>query len=235
MVTELCGQIGLLGHGLGGDDMANLLFIVVMAVLWLVAGLVKAMAKKKSQQEPPELDGLGGQRRPQGETWQQRLARRAEELQRRLEQEAGMRESSQSPPPARKTPARPTQAPGGKIVVRPGRGGESVIVYEPPPPQAQPPVLEESELARQRQMQEALAAARETTFGPEPEPATAGLSQPRSPGEAQKKDPHESPGPESGPIIDYSDPEALRKAIVTYEVLGKPLALREGADQPWDS
>ena len=37
----------------------------------------------------------------------------------------------------------------------------------------------------------------------------------------------ESMGPESSPLIDYGDPDALRKAILQYEILGKPLALRD--------
>jgi hypothetical protein len=28
-------------------------------------------------------------------------------------------------------------------------------------------------------------------------------------------------------LIDYSDPDAVRRAIVQYEILGKPLALRD--------
>ncbi len=36
-------------------------------------------------------------------------------------------------------------------------------------------------------------------------------------------------------VIDYSDPEALTKAILQYEILGKPMALRETVDQAWDS
>ena len=42
---------------------------------------------------------------------------------------------------------------------------------------------------------------------------------------------HDPGGYEPGVIIDYSDPEALRKAILHYEILGKPLALRDTSDE----
>ena len=32
-------------------------------------------------------------------------------------------------------------------------------------------------------------------------------------------------------IIDYSDPDALKKAILHYEILGKPLAVRDESEQ----
>jgi hypothetical protein len=32
-------------------------------------------------------------------------------------------------------------------------------------------------------------------------------------------------------VIDYSDPDALKKAILHYEILGKPLALRDESAQ----
>ncbi len=237
-----------LGQGLGAEDWVNLLFIVVMAVLWLVAGLVKAMGKKRSQQEPPELDGLGGQRPQAGESWQQRLARRAEELQRRLEEEAGLRESRRSQPPTRKAPAQPAQAPGGKIVVRPGQRGEPVMVYERPAPQA--PMQREHHAASQREAQEAVASAGQDIVAPKLEsvvqevsepvpggmtPLTGELPQPLSAGGVQPKTAGKSPAPTREVILDYSDPEVLTKAILQYEILGKPLSLREMADQLWDS
>jgi len=231
VLTELCEQIGWLARGLGAEDWLNLLFIVVMAVLWLVAGLVKAMGKKRSQQAPPELDGLGGQRRPPGESWQQRLARRAEELQRRLEKEAGLRESHQPQPPARKTPTRPAEASGGKITVRPGQRGEPVLVYERP--QTQSPMSQEPQVAREVQ-----GTVAPEVSEPMPGSLTPLMAEPLRPLKTdgvQTNIPRESPGSESGAIIDYSDPEALRKAILSYEILGKPLVLRETFNQTWDS
>ena len=79
----------------------------------------------------------------------------------------------------------------------------------------------------QRQMQEAVAAAGESPVAPEFEPVSQ-----KAP---ETKTPRESPDSESGAIIDYSDPEALTKAILHYEILGKPLALRETLNQTWVS
>ncbi len=247
MLMGFDGQIGLLGRGLGSEDWANLLFVVVMAVLWLVAGLAKTMSKKKSQQASPELDGLGGQRPQAGESWQQRLARRAEELQRRLEEEAGLRESRKSQPPARKAPVRPAQAPGGTIVIRPGQRGEPVMVYERPAPQA--PTQREHHAASQRKVQEAVASAGQDIVAPKLEPAAQEVSEPGlgnlttltaeppQPVRAgvQPKTADKPSASTRGVILDYSDPEALTTAILQYEIFGKPLALRETADQLWDS
>ena len=54
----------------GAEDWTNLLFIVVMAILWLVAGLIKAISKKRPQQEQSEPKGSPGQRPQPGESWQ---------------------------------------------------------------------------------------------------------------------------------------------------------------------
>jgi hypothetical protein len=31
-------------------------------------------------------------------------------------------------------------------------------------------------------------------------------------------------------VVDYGDPDALKKAILQYEILGKPLALRDPSE-----
>jgi hypothetical protein len=39
----------------------------------------------------------------------------------------------------------------------------------------------------------------------------------------------------SPPIIDYTDPDALEKAILQYEILGKPMALRNPFERTFAS
>jgi len=48
-----------------------------------------------------------------------------------------------------------------------------------------------------------------------------------NPDEVQLNAQRESGGFEPAVIIDYDDPDALKKAILHYEILGKPLALRD--------
>jgi hypothetical protein len=42
----------------------------------------------------------------------------------------------------------------------------------------------------------------------------------------------QSAGFQPAAVIDYSDPDALKKAILHYEILGKPIALRDASDEP---
>ncbi len=146
-------QFGLLAQeGLG--DWANILFVAVLAILWLLGALVKAIGKKGSPREQAGQKDVPKERRKPGESWQERLMRKAEEMQRRIEEEAGLREPDEPPRPA----ARPSpQAPAGKITVRSGPKGESVMVYEPA--ESQPSAERQHQAARQREAQEAVAAA----------------------------------------------------------------------------
>lgn len=229
-------QFGLLAQeGLG--DWANILFILAMAILWLLAGLVKTIGKKGPAQRSPESEGSPGRQGRQAESWQQRLARRAQELQRRLEQEAGMREPGKSEPPA----PRPASAPGGKITVRTDARGESIMVYERPQPQ--PPAQREPPAKRRRQViltggQPSVTPAFEPIRRETPQlaaesllPMMAESPQPPESPETRLAAPHKSTGFEPEAIIDYTDPDALKKAILHYEILGRPIALRDTPDQ----
>jgi hypothetical protein len=245
-MNDILAQLGWLAQRSDFEGWANILFVVVMAILWLVGALVKTMSKKGPQ---PQQEGAAKEQRRPGESWHQRLARKAQEMQRRIEEEAGLREPDERPRPVRKTPARPPQPPAGKIRVRSGRGGESVIVYEGPQP---PSSMErEHQAARQRQAQEAIttagqfatkdASAIEARIEPKPpemEPViwgmpgvTAEQPMPLEPGKGQLSALGEPATFEPAAIIDCSDPDTMKKAILHYEILGKPLALRDPAGQ----
>jgi hypothetical protein len=237
-MNDAMAQLGLLAQGSDFEGWANILFVVVMAILWLLGALVKTISKKGPSPKP---EGSPSPRRPQ-ESWQELLRRKAEELQRRVEEEAGLRER---PRPAGETPARTPQPPAGRVRVRTGRQGESVVVYERPQP---PPTMQrEHQAARQRDAQKAVATAgqyatketapREARV-PEFEPMIGGTTgvmaerpMPLEPGKVQSSVPREAAGFEPGTILDYSDPDVLKKAILHCEILGKPLALRDPAEQ----
>jgi hypothetical protein len=222
-------QFGLLAQeGLG--DWANILFVAVLAILWLLGALVKAIGKKGSPREQAGQKDVPKERRKPGESWQERLVRKAQEMQRRLEEEAGLREPDEPPRPARPA-ARPSspQAPAGKITVRSGPKGESVMVYEPP--QSQPSAERQHQAARQRAAQEAVAAtgqygARQASpvetpiriSVPKREPVMDELSgsvaEPPNPLEADEASHTPTGEPadfEVEAVIDYSDPDALRR------------------------
>jgi hypothetical protein len=228
-----------------GDDWVNLLILVVVGVFWLIGAIAKALSRKG----PVQQGKAKAEQRPR-ETWQERLAHKVEEIQRAAEtrfdeagrriEEAGSRRQGRQAPPVRE--------PGGKIAVRTGPRGESILVYEPGRPQGPSP--EEQEAARRQQARQALAAARRAARVTPPvepkieaaatalKPMTAELasapvepSQSSEPDATQPQSSRKAAGLEPGAIIDYSDPDALRKAILHYEILGKPLALRKPAEQ----
>jgi len=242
-LSEFLAQLGPLARGSDFDGWANILFLAIVAVFWLVGGLIKAMGGKKQQRTPPAPADAAQDRRRPGETWQERLMRKAEEWQRRLEEEAAGQEAPERRQPTREPATRPSPAPEGNVTVRRGRRGESILVYERPKPE--PPTQREQQAAQQRAARRAVAAAGQHTTLPKPElvrrerfePMVSGLSpvmaeptETLDPGRVQLKAQRESAGFEPDALIDYSDPDALKKAILHYEILGKPLALREASD-----
>jgi hypothetical protein len=235
-------QFGLLAQG-SFDDWANILFVAVLAILWLLGALVKTIGKKGSPRGQPQQEGSPKERRRPGESWQERLARKAEEMQRRIEEEAGLREPGEPPQSVRQDTRRSPQAPGGKITVRSDSKGESVLVYEPPQPQVS--AQREPQVGRQSAAQKTVPAARqhkapklELTRQEGFEPMISGLppmmaepTETLEPDKVQLKTQREIAGFEPTTLIDYSDSDALKKAILHYEILGKPLALRDESER----
>ncbi len=213
------------------DSIVNFLILVIMAALWLFATLIKAAGKRK----PPQ-GGPAGQQR---ESWQQRLARKAEELQRAMEghTDEGTERMRERLEERARQRARAQESASGKITVRTGRGGESVMVYEKAEPQ--PGISREQHAARQQEAKEAVAAAgRKAVLAPiasaAPETTSVALGpaqeiQPREVTIGARQEPAAGYDPAS--IIDVADPDALRKAILHYEILGKPIGLRDPSEQ----
>jgi hypothetical protein len=229
-LTDTIAQFGILGQGSGFEGWSDLLVVVVLAVLWLAGGLVKTLSKKRSGPEGPARQPA----RPAG-TWQERLVRKAQEIQRAaeaksremargLEEQAGLREQGGQPRPGREPASGRAQPPAGRITIRQGPRGESVMVYErsePQPPvqmpQAarEPPVRRAGPVARPSKARGSLpAVAKVVVAGPTFKPTAGRL-------------PAEPAGFDVASLIDPSDPDALRKAILHYEILGKPLGMRD--------
>ncbi|MEN6335793.1 MAG: hypothetical protein ABFE01_16190 [Phycisphaerales bacterium] len=223
MLIEWAGQFDMLAQGHGLDQWGDIIILLVMAALWLAGVLAKVLTGKKraGQQQP-------GQNRPtapvaaQRESWQQRLVRKAREFQeaaeaerRKMEQETRARTSPARPRPAA---ARSPSLPAGEVAVRTDRKGDSVMVYQPSA------INKEQEIARQREARDAILAASQRS-----------LTEPSVPLETLRPSADSvAPPSDLQPllVIDYSDPDALKKAVLHYEILGKPLALR---DPPGDS
>ncbi len=218
-MSDFVTQFGLLAQQPDLENWANLLVVAVMAVLWLAGGLLKAMSKKKSAQQA-EQGGAARQGQPPRESWQQRLARKAEELQRAIEQ-GGL--------PPSESADRPPQPPRGKIVVRQGPQGESVMVYERV--ESQPAAQRQSQTARPRPAERAAvkkpraASLSGETLASTLGPTTESVVPPDAPDQKAEAAPESTDL--SPAVLDYSDPDAIRKAILHYEILGTPLAMRE--------
>ena len=213
----------------------NILFIVVVAVFWAVGGLLKAAgAKSKDRRQGAAESSRPSPTASKRESWLQQLAKKAEEIQRAMEPQSSPR-TRRPGQRDQQRPARPGKPPQGRIAVRPGRGGESVLVYEGQG--RQPPAEQKPQRVRQRPTHPAAVRARPAEE-PQPSraPTTAALGHvPAMTAPSEKP----SPAPEQGrrrayvssPFADFSDADALKRAIVHYEILGKPLALRDSLER----
>ncbi len=209
------------------SEWAYILFLVVVAVFSAVGGLIKNAEAKKRQRA-----GRGASQQPsigqQRETWQQRLARKAEEMQRAIEAKYGQtpQERSARPPSGRGQPRQ------GKLAIQTGRSGKPIMVFE----EAASESMARPQAATERQTREAIATAKRRAakrrLTAESKPgshvAARAIDGQRPLSISATVEP--PPGPTSygaASIIDYDDPDSLRKAILHYEILGKPLAWRD--------
>jgi hypothetical protein len=165
------------------EKWSNILLVVVLAVFWAVAGLIKA---KKTQQQ--------GEEEQLGRTPGHKLAPALGDLRKKLLQQSARPRLAGPVPGARHRPQarqRLLTAVGTQPAAGSGLGAE---------PQAPPePVNKPIEKLHDYR-----------------------------PSAAEKP-----PGPEFSPAFlpAYDDPEQLRRAILHYEILGKPLALRDPGGQ----
>jgi hypothetical protein len=218
------------------EEWMNILFIVAVAVFWAVGGLLKAASARRTASQgrrPGRQEQTDDRKR---ESWQQRLTRKAEEIQRaaqehvrKMEEQAGGARSSERPG----EPRRPDR---GRVTVRTRPGGEPVLVYERQGP-AETPQQRQQRAARlyhQRQEEAARLRQRRLEAAAERLRAKAPPTQPE-PDSATAVPTATTESPETAraasALIDYSDADALRQAILHYEILGKPLSLRDPSEQ----
>lgn len=206
-MTEYILQLGLLAQDDAGRWM-NILFIVVVAVFWAIGGLVK-VASNKSHKQGASRPSDGWKR----ETWLQQLTKKAQDIQRAMGREG----SKEQPHPSYHPQEHPIEA------SRPPEGRVAALVHERQEPQRPAERLQQPARAQ---------AGPKAAFQAERQIAAESLNVPmasqqpmRTPLRAATTTApadHASP-----PIIDYMDRDALEKAILQYEILGKPTALRD--------
>ena len=193
------------------DSYMNILFVVVLAVFWLIGGIIKAKANKS---------GAGGddnipRKPPRKPPVHSREAR--EQMLKRLERPADSAQGQrQQPRPATQKPRMKfadLQAAVRKFAVEAEKAFDSGTKEPVPKPR---PTLTEPQI----EVEKPKVAKPLTT-------TVEGLQEKRASEPSQI--------PESEYLLelltDYADPDELRRAILHYEILGKPLSLRDPSDR----
>jgi hypothetical protein len=204
IMSELLAHIIPLARKDDVDSWMNILFVVVLAVFWIVGGIIKAKKNKPKAQDDEQLPLKPAHRPP---------ARSKSLLEQFLEQARGPVK------PAQRRPSRPgVQQPTSKLAALRSVAQKYAAEVEqaarlqttkptpepelsPPEPHIQPDIRELPEFT---------------------DKAVKKLQAKRVPIPAEIADSRHL----SEILSDYSDPDELRRAILHYEILGKPLSLR---------
>lgn len=199
-----------------GPDWENILFIVFLAIFWAIGGILKA--KKSAQekkaggqplgQKPGIKPNIGKKEAPKGPFQQIRAAVVAElEKQRELQKQAqqAKRKMVRPKPAARSIAARPAMQ---RVATKTGRA-TGIPTLES---------MEETRLPSSiAKVEPKLEKMPEYTSKTVKSVGTKGTG-------ASAKVPQKKQLSEI--LMDYSDPDELRRAILHYEILSRPLSLR---------
>ena len=207
-MDDLLLQIILARRNDDTEGWMSILVFVVLAVFWVIGGIVKAKANKAGGGDE-QLPGKPV-RRPPAHSRQAR-EQMLRQLQRPVDSAQGQR---QQPRPAAQKPRMKfadLQAAVRKFAV-------------------------EAEQAFQSQSGKKTPVLKPVLTEPQNPPRTVELTETtgktaKRPQDKLVSEPEQMPESEylSELLLDYADPEELRRAILHYEILGRPLSLR---DQP---
>jgi hypothetical protein len=189
--------IHLVAQGHNSGDWVQLIALLAMVLISAVGGLIKRYAESRRREQTATTPP--GQKTRATANWRQKLEQELE----RIGAETTGRTTRESE--ADRTPSYDATEDSSRKSER-----------EPNVPPAMAKTRERERLAR-----EAVAAAkdiRESTSEPALEPVGLSSETQASPSSAPT---------ETRVLIDLSSPDALRRAIIQYEVLGRPLGLRD--------
>ena len=223
-MNALLAQFILVARG-SDEGWMNILILVIVAAVYGLATILKAKKGKKAQEQSEEQKGRKPQRKPEG--GRGLLEQFVREIQRAVEP-TEERESRPAAQPAPKKIDRPQPA---STVRKYAAEDKQVGRPKPiiPPAKAKRPGLELSMPALQVQPNFEELPELQTGIETLPEFTTKAVE--RSVG--KRKGMTEVPESKylSEVLLDYADPDELRMAILHYEILGRPLALRGPAGQ----
>jgi hypothetical protein len=197
-MSDFLAQLVLARRDPGDDGWMNILVVVVMAVIWIVGSVVKAMKAKSGEEQQP---GRASSRKPpaHGRAGQRQIPGRPQ-------RPAGPTQSTQLP--KKRTTLADLRAAARKFAADAERAFQpqtTAPTPKPPQPISQSPVRPET--------------------APIIQPAVPGIKRlvAKRPATAQTPPTRQL----SDLLTDYTDPEKLKKAILHYEILGPPLSLRD--------
>ena len=200
-MSNLLAQIVLARRG-PDDGWMNILVVVVMAVIWIVGGIVKATKTKSGDKRPPSrvpsrkppTHSRGGQQQMPG----------------RAQRPAGPAQRPEQPlsTTKRRTTLADLRAAARKFAAEAEQAFQVQTAKSAPKP---------PERASRPQGQ------------PETTPRIAPVVAPvKRPGDKQAATAQMPPTHHlSDLLLDYANPDKLRRAILHYEILGPPLSLRD--------
>ena len=225
-MNVLLAQFILLARGKDVEGWMDILVIVLVAAVYGLGTILKAKKGKKVQEQTEEQQKRKPQRKPEGGRGV--LEQFVREIQRAVEP-TEERESRPAVRPAPKQVARPQPAP----VVR-KYAAEAKQVSRPkritPPAKPKRPGLELSIPAPQVRPDFEELPELQTGIEALPEFTSKAIE-----GLVGKREDMAAEVPESKylseVLLDYADPDELRMAILHYEILGRPLALRDPSSQ----
>jgi hypothetical protein len=205
-MTYLLARIVIAARNEDVESWTNILVVVVLAVLWALGGIIKARAKNAQGRDKGRAPG-----RPVARPPAQSKALRQQSLKEATHYGAAVRYHPAGPrtgqartklaewrAAARKFAAEAEQAFRAETAEPAMRAARSVLKAERPPEISQ--LSEPAAMPLDAPVDETIAAAAKQT------PQSDYLRR---------------------LLADYSDPDDLRRAILHYEILGKPLGLRD--------
>jgi hypothetical protein len=201
-MNELLAQIILAARNRDGKSWMNILFIVGLAIFWVIGGILKAARAKKAEEEkaggklssrkPERKPAEGTTGLPKGPFQKIRLALEAElQNQRQLQAKQPQRKLARPQPAAQKVAAKTERA--------------AEIPTLQPAPQVQPELPELQKLP-------GFTSKTVKELGDKRAAILAETAQAKYLAEI---------------LLDYAGPEDLKRAILHYEILGRPLSLRD--------
>ncbi len=215
------------------EGWSDVIVFLLVAAFWAVGALLKAVSARRTASQSQRAGRQKSNDDQKRESWQQRLTRKATEIQRAAQEHVHKMEEQAGGAPPSERPREPRRPDRGRVNVQTRPGGESVLVYERQEPAETPPQRQRraAQLYQERQeqarelRQERLEAAEKMLQVETP----ANQLEPVSAPDVAAATTEETLGPAhaASSLIDYSSADALKRAILHYEILAKPLSLRD--------